>query len=206
MVKRDLIFIILLFLCIAVFSKIYYILTERKKEKAVRLLGSFGACFCVFVFLFLAVFSRQPYEVEAELTPFWSYRASLSISYALDVLMQIIENIGIFIPIGFLVPFWFGKKASAKIILPLCFLFSLFAEVSQYVFSLGVCETDDLINNTLGSAVGYGLYCSMTSAIVENGCFEVRNNRRFLCGLLPLFLTYEMMVLIFVLRQAIFNR
>ena len=206
MVKRDLLLIFVLFFCIAVFAAIYYRLIERKKEKTARLLGSFAAGAGVFAFVFLAVLSRSQHDVETQLVPFWSYRASLSVSYALDVLMQIIENIGIFVPIGFLVPFWFEKKANARNVVMFCFLLSLFAEVSQYVFSLGICETDDLINNTLGGAVGYGLYCSMTAAESKNGRLDVKNSHRFLCGLLPLFAVYEMLVLLFVLRKVIFNR
>lgn len=206
MVKRDLLLIFVLFFCIAVFAAIYYRLIERKKEKAARLFGSLAAGAGVFVFVFLAVLSRSPHEVKTQLVPFWSYRASLSVIYALDVLMQIIENIGIFVPIGFLVPFWFEKKANARNVVMFCFLLSLFAEVSQYVFSLGICETDDLINNTLGGAVGYGLYCSMTAAESKNGRLDIKNSHRFLCGLLPLFAVYEMLVLLFVLRKVIFNR
>ena len=35
------------------------------------------------------------------------------------------------------------------------FLFSFVIETVQYAFSLGVSETDDVINNTLGALLGY---------------------------------------------------
>lgn len=37
-------------------------------------------------------------------------------------------------------------------------LFSLFVELTQYIFCLGLCELDDVICNGLGAVIGYGLY------------------------------------------------
>jgi len=203
MVKRDLLLLLFLFLCISVFAFVYYLLKERKKEKLIRLFGAFGAVASCGFFLYLAVFARSAHDVGTELIPFWSYKASVSQYYALDVFFQIIENIGIFVPIGFLLPFLFGKKSSAKTVIPTAFLLSLFAEVSQLVFSLGVCETDDLINNTLGAVVGYGLYLSMTAAKINQKRFEIENEKRFLKGLIPLFAVYEVFVFLLVLREIL---
>lgn len=201
MVLRDLLFLLLLFLGLALFAALYYVLKYKGKEKLLRFIGAFcGGGFCA-LFLYLAVFSRSPYDAQTELMPFWSYRASVSKYYALDVFMQILENIAIFIPIGFFLPFTFGKRERG--VLPFAFLLSLFAEVCQYVFSLGVCETDDIINNTLGAAVGFGLYRAMTAAEIKDGCFNIAKPRRFLTGLLPLFTVYEITVLLLVLRELI---
>lgn len=199
MVLRDLLFLLLLFLGLALFAALYYVLKYKGKEKLLRFIGAFcGGGFCA-LFLYLAVFSRSPHDAGTELVPFWSYRASVSKYYALDVFMQILENIAIFIPIGFLLPFAFGKRERG--VLPFAFLLSLFAEGFQYAFSLGVCETDDIINNTLGAAVGFGLYRAMTAAEIKDGCFNIAKPRRFLTGLLPLFTVYEITVLLLVLRE-----
>ena len=37
-------------------------------------------------------------------------------------------------------------------------LLSIFVELSQYIFCLGLCELDDLVCNGLGTVIGYGLY------------------------------------------------
>lgn len=204
MVKRDCLFLLLLFSSIALFSVFYYALEKRKKEKLVGAVAVVGAVVCCFAFLYLAVFSRKPREVETELWPFWSYLASVSRYYALDVFFQIVENIAIFIPIGFLLPFAFGGGArGVKKAIALSFFLSFFAEASQLVFSLGVCETDDLLNNTLGAAVGAGLYVSLISARIENGALVIKNEKSFLKGLLPLLSVYELSVLLAVLREAL---
>ncbi|MDO4380829.1 MAG: VanZ family protein, partial [Clostridia bacterium] len=135
--------------------------------------------------------------------PFWSYVASVKYYYALDVFMQILENIGIFVPIGFLLPFLFGKKGGAKTVILTAFFLSLFAEICQLVFSLGVCETDDLFNNTLGAVVGYGFYRSMTACKIKGKRLCVTDEKRFLKGFLPFLSVYEIMVLMLVLREAV---
>lgn len=63
---------------------------------------------------------------------------------------NIIQNIVLFIPLGFLVG---GKRA---IIIGL--LLTIGIEITQYVFKLGYCEVDDVINNTIGVVVGTLLY------------------------------------------------
>lgn len=196
-------FLLLLFSSIAAFAFFYYALEKRKKEKLVRAVASIGAFASGFAFLYLAVFSRKPHEVETELWPLWSYFASVSRYYALDVFFQIIENIAIFVPIGFLFPFVFGGRGNIRKTVLLSFFLSLFAETCQLVFSLGVCETDDLINNTLGAVVGAGLYCSLTSAKIENGAFVIEKEKSFLKGLVPLFSVYELAVLLVVLREVL---
>ncbi len=202
MVKRDFLFLLLLFFCLVVFSALYYFLTYRKKEKLIKTIGACCAAVSCAVFLYLAVFSRSPHETGTELVPFWSYVSGVRYYYALDVFLQVIENIAIFVPIGFLLPFLFGKRANAKSVVGFAFLLSAFAEACQLLFSLGVFETDDLFNNTLGAVVGYGLYCSVTAAKIGGESF-VKDEKRFLKGLIPLVSVYELFVFLLVLREIL---
>lgn len=203
MVWRDCLFLLALFLCVALFSAVYYFLKSKRREKLLRVFGAVLAMISCAAFLFLAVFSRKSHDVGTELVPFWSYVASVKYYYALDVFMQILENIGIFVPIGFLLPFLFGKKSGAKTVILTAFFLSLFAEICQLVFSLGVCETDDLFNNTLGAVVGYGFYSSMASCEFKEKRLCVTDEKRFLKGFLPFFSVYEIMVLVLALREAV---
>jgi glycopeptide antibiotics resistance protein len=66
-------------------------------------------------------------------------------------------NIIWFIPFGFLLPLICKRKFTLTQILLLGFALSLSIEILQYVFGTGVSEIDDLILNTLGTVVGYGL-------------------------------------------------
>lgn len=59
-------------------------------------------------------------------------------------------NILLFIPLGFLL----GRKQAIAIGL----LLSAGIELTQFVFRLGVCELDDVLNNTIGAAIGSLLF------------------------------------------------
>ena len=61
-------------------------------------------------------------------------------------------NIIWFVPFGFLLRRL--TKLSLKKIIFFGFLLSLFIETMQFIFGVGVSETDDLILNTIGAAIG----------------------------------------------------
>ena len=61
-------------------------------------------------------------------------------------------NIIWFVPFGFLLK-KLTRLTTAKIIF-FGFLLSLFIEVMQFIFGMGVSEIDDLLLNTLGAAIG----------------------------------------------------
>lgn len=66
-------------------------------------------------------------------------------------------NILMFVPLGFLVKTWKPTIPNWKIILA-GFIFSLFIELAQMIFHLGMFETDDLMTNTLGTWLGIVFY------------------------------------------------
>ena len=205
MLERDAVLVTLLFSGFLVFSSVYYRLEYREKEKLVRVSGVvLFALSCLF-FVYLAVFRRYAHDVQPEFTPFWSYRAVISGNYGIDVFAQIIENIVIFIPIGFFLPFLLGEKRSSFLSVGVFgFLLSLFAELCQLVFRLGVCETDDLINNTVGAVVGFGIWYSMTARTAKKGRKPVlltEKPERFVKGLIPLLAVYEILVMTLALRK-----
>ncbi|MGN0468832.1 MAG: VanZ family protein [Acutalibacteraceae bacterium] len=207
MIKRDIILTVLMFLCICVFAFLYYIGQYCKKEKYIRILGIISACASVFFFVYLAVFRRSSgEETLTALAPFFSYREYITGRGGIDVFAQDIENIMIFVPIGFSLPFMLGEKRSSFVSVGLLgFLLSLFAEVSQLIFNLGVCETDDVINNTIGAVVGFGIYYSMTACRAQRGrkpIYDIEKPKKLLLGLLPLFTVYQLLVLVQVLRAV----
>jgi len=61
-------------------------------------------------------------------------------------------NIVWFIPLGFYLAFF--KEFPLRRVILYGFLLSLFIEVMQFVLGTGVSEVDDLLLNTLGSALG----------------------------------------------------
>lgn len=106
-------------------------------------------------------------EMTAAWEPLWSYRKSLSIVDGLriddlELFEEILLNILLYIPLGYLLPFtwcWFRSERllSVRVIL-VGFVCSALTEITQLVFRIGLFEFDDMINNTLGCAVGCLLY------------------------------------------------
>lgn len=66
-----------------------------------------------------------------------------------------VGNLIWFVPVGLLLPVLTGCGKRAVL---WGFLLSLLIECSQFVFGTGVTEVEDLILNTMGAAIGYGLY------------------------------------------------
>ncbi len=70
---------------------------------------------------------------------------------------DLILNVILFIPLGFLLPYIWPKLNFWKTAL-LGFLFSAGIEGTQYFAQLGCCDIDDIINNTIGTCIGYGCF------------------------------------------------
>ncbi len=62
---------------------------------------------------------------------------------------DIILNILLFVPLGLIIGGWKG--------LIIGFVLSGSLEATQYFFRIGYCELDDILNNTIGTAIGVGV-------------------------------------------------
>ena len=68
-------------------------------------------------------------------------------------IVGLILNILLYYPLGYLLPILFPKLKPKHVILIGC-LCSIATEATQYLLKMGWCETDDVIHNTLGTAIG----------------------------------------------------
>lgn len=100
-------------------------------------------------------------RLEPQLIPFktitlyWNSMQTLTDWFGKNLICNII----IFIPYGFLIPFL--MKESKGIFLKTVIsgiIVITFIEIFQYVSALGHCDVDDLIMNTLSILIGYGFY------------------------------------------------
>ena len=105
------------------------------------------------------------YRLRIMLPILWVFRERKYLPNAITHFL----NILLLVPFGYLVPqikrlpFW-------KVLLfGLCF--SLLIESGQFVFRFGVFQTDDLIDNTIGGAVGYLFF-----RILNPGIMKVNRN------------------------------
>lgn len=159
---ENLLPIILLFVSSGVFFA-WDILRQRERSnlKAKKL-------FCLLILIcFVCVFvqitligreSRLPRRIW--IIPFYSYYKYLS-GWQVFLFKQNIQNILLFMPLGFFGSVLLGRQAHKKrrlILVGSGLLLSVIVEVMQYVMAIGLFEVDDLIHNTFGTSLGCLVY------------------------------------------------
>lgn len=107
----------------------------------------------MLVLFYVTVWCREPFsERHMMLVPLWEYRLALAGSWFW--VSQIVDNIILFIPMGVLYGHFDAKRKWMKALF-LGMGLSAFVECMQYLFKAGLCETDDVLNNTIGMMLGY---------------------------------------------------
>ena len=131
---------------------------EHRKINIKRLLWWLVFLCYIFVVAGATLFSRGGNYGYDMITPlFYSYRNAWN-NWSIVEWRNIILNICMFVPFGLLLPMglkWFRKYYRTYVA---GFLFSLFIELSQMIFKIGIFEPDDLLDNTLGAIIGFGLF------------------------------------------------
>lgn len=126
------------------------------------LLWVYIACLIYFMF-FSETYGRtlehRDYQYNLilfrEIRRFIKYRHLLGMG---AVLINVVGNVAVFIPLGWSVPFLYQRVKSFWQILILSFGISLLAETMQLILKVGCFDVDDLLLNTLGGCMGYGIY------------------------------------------------
>lgn len=137
-----------------------------------------AACIVLFIWgaivLLLTVLGRRSNKTDEmiyNLELFSCYRRII-IQHDHSMLNSVLENILMFVPIGFTLSVIFKNH---RVIIPILLLIglSLCIEVCQLLLHSGTFELDDLFNNTLGAGIGIFL-CLLCSAILKT----LRKNHR----------------------------
>ena len=131
---------------------------EHRKINWKRLLWWFVFLCYIFMVFSATMFNRSDLYVNNYIRPlFYSYKVAWN-GWVQSEWHNIIVNYVLFVPFGILLPIGvkffrrFYKVALAG------FLFSLFIEIVQKILHVGYFELDDLMDNTLGAMIGYGLF------------------------------------------------
>ncbi len=111
-------------------------------------------CVALFCVLYETVFIRNTGNYQIELRPFYTFvLAQEQIEYYRTFFM----NALLFVPLGLSMPYALSKrpyKRNVFITIAFAAVLSASIEFLQYYYHLGRCETDDVIANTLGTAIG----------------------------------------------------
>ncbi len=168
---RILIPLILILAAVAVFLN-----RNRGNHLPVKTLTAVLLVIYLGIYLYLTVGFRKPAkEAQVILTPFWSYREAFQLSplkvRRLGIARQILLNILLTIPAGLLLPILYDRAKHPDLLTVLTVLaLSLLTESLQYLTHLGLCETDDLIDNLLGGLTGMG--------VLKIGSISLQNKNR----------------------------
>ncbi len=103
----------------------------------------------------------------AEIRRFWVYRKQIGIS---QVISNLAGNVIGFLPFGMLLPAFSRRFRSAGLIAFLSFDVSLCVELIQLTFRVGIFDVDDIMMNTLGGLIGYGIFVMLYyGRLIYNG-------------------------------------
>lgn len=111
----------------------------------------------LFLILCTAILFRESRVERAfNLIPFDSYLNYPENSYFIEAAAVNVLNIFMFIPLGLLLGLvLMGMTWNKVLLFGLCISFLI--ELLQFIFKRGLCETDDIIHNVLGCAVGFAI-------------------------------------------------
>ena len=105
--------------------------------------------FCLAVIFLMTLWYRESGDSRAA-EPFQAYRQFFSSSY---LRLEILNNIWLFIPLGVIL----YRLIPRPWVLVVPFLISVLVEAIQYCTGLGLCEVDDVVSNSIGALIGYGI-------------------------------------------------
>ncbi len=130
---------------------------KRKPPKLMLLWGAVFLCYLVVVFGATMLSRAGGYENGRIMPLFYAYKSAWN-SFSEREWRNIILNILLFVPLGFLLPlgvkffqkFWRTYLAGLAL--------TALIEMTQLLLNRGIFEMDDILNNVLGTMVGYGIF------------------------------------------------
>ena len=91
----------------------------------------------------------------ANFTLFKTIRMYIDYSYMLNSFENLVGNVVVFIPFGFLLPYVLRRGRNFLVMLLNAFLFVLGIEVFQLFSAFGAFDVDDILLNCFGAVLGY---------------------------------------------------
>lgn len=146
-----------------IFAALFYFLQVKGYGKQIKSRVASILCWgllslnCSFVYIMTLSGRKIGGTHRFELKPFSSYYVVFA-EGNMEILLQILMNIAMYIPLGFLLPCCFRLFEKYRYVILVIFCGSLVIELIQLVLRMGLFEVDDVINNTLGAVIGLLIY------------------------------------------------
>ena len=194
---------------VAIIFFIVYGLIYKKMIKGTKTINKSKILLCAISICYIVIvigatfFSRQStetYNDTLNLNLFSSYREAyhdIGVSLLNNILVRnLILNIMLFIPLGFLLPLYSDKLKKMYRVVLIGFLATLTIELTQHFNDYGVFEIDDVFNNTLGTLLGY--CCFMIFYKIKNK----ENWKKIIGYIIPFILTVGAFIGIYITYQV----
>ena len=150
--------IIISVIAFAVFCAVSIILYKRQKFNTVQCVAAILLSLYIVVLLYFTVVGRYSHEEYGyEIQFFTSYRWFFKYNGE-QVLRQLLINLVMLMPVGFLLPIVINAKHKYLITMALSLLLTVFIETMQLITKCGSFEVDDIINNFIGAVIGMLIY------------------------------------------------
>lgn len=160
-----------------------------QKRKWIRLFFAIYILFVIRVIIFkyppehlraIAASWRKDVILEglgtANFTPFKTIKMYIDYSYKLNSVENLLGNVLVFVPFGFLFPMVSSDTAVLEqgkhfwVMLLNAFVFVLGIEVFQLFSAFGAFDVDDILLNCLGASLGFG--CYRLCCLIRRRCFS----------------------------------
>lgn len=144
-------------------TAIVWVLMKKRSTKYTE--NPFRTLFCscvlslsVAVIIIMTLYGRtQGTEFAFRLRLFGSYIEAFG-NKNIEILLQIIMNIVMFVPVGLFLPCCFQKFEKNRFVLLGELILSGTIELIQGITKIGMFEFDDILGNVLGAEIGFGIY------------------------------------------------
>ncbi|WP_214770852.1 VanZ family protein [Exiguobacterium sp. s133] len=164
---------------------------KLKKDKISKLYFFYGIVFSVYIASLISL-TLFPFPYQQELindvieenygevnnfTPFKAFVESFSTPINREALTHLVQNILLFLPLGFILPIFFVRIKKISIVF-IGFMVSLTIETLQLLGGLYIgynyrsFDVDDLILNTLGTAVGVLMFIILSKFLRKADLLE----------------------------------
>lgn len=181
-----------------------YVVVYQKALRGKKRLSKGNVIWGIVFFCYLMVvlgatlMDRGVFYMNGKIVPFFSSYREAWINFNVIAWRNLILNICMFVPFGFLLPFGikcfrsFWKTYLAGLAA------ALLIETAQLTMGRGIFECDDILNNVLGTMIGYGIF-----EIVRWFVGKKRKSMRMtICCQIPLILTCTVFIGIYAVYEG----
>ena len=150
---------------LAVLCIVSVLLFRCKKINIAQFIGSLILSAYTIALFYYTVFGRYSHEEYTQQIHIYVSYKYLFEHFGPQSLRQVVLNIVMLIPFGFLMPIVIKAKRKYLITLLSAFALILFIESLQLIMQCGTFEVDDIFNNLLGTFIGMLLYFLLNKLI-----------------------------------------